>query len=100
MLHVATVHWRDDRWIEPQRRYLERHVEQPFRIWADLEGVEAPPGAFHHVQDLAATKTFENGIFSHTEKLNALATTSNGAASHPTRSPAPAGLRLPRSLKP
>ena len=75
MLHVATVHWRDDRWIEPQRRYLERHVEQPFRIWADLEGVEAPPGAFQHVRDLAATKTFENGIFSHTEKLNALATT-------------------------
>jgi hypothetical protein len=73
MLHVATVHWRDGRWIEPQRRYLERHVEQPFRVWADLEGVEAPADAFHHVQDLASTKTFENGIFSHTEKLNALA---------------------------
>jgi hypothetical protein len=73
MLHVATVHWRDDRWIEPQREYLERHVEQPFLVWADLEGVEAPADAFHHVQDLAATKTFENGIFSHTEKLNALA---------------------------
>jgi hypothetical protein len=73
MLHVATVHWKDDRWIEPQREYLDRHIEQPFRVWADLEGVEAPAGAFHHVQDLAATKTFENGIFSHTEKLNALA---------------------------
>jgi len=74
LIHVATVHWRDGRWIEPQRAYLDRHVEQPFRIWADLEDVEAPPGAFHHVQNLAATKTFENGIFSHTEKLNALAT--------------------------
>ena len=74
MLHVATVHWRDDRWIEPQREYLERHVEQPFQVWADLEGVQAPADAFHHVEDLAATKTFKNGIFSHTEKLNALAT--------------------------
>jgi hypothetical protein len=73
MLHVATVHWRDDRWIEPQLEYLRRYVEQPFRVWADLEGVEAPAGTFHYVQDLAATKTFENGIFSHTEKLNALA---------------------------
>jgi len=73
LIHVATVHWRNDRWIEPQRQYLERSVEQPFRIWADLEGVAAAPGAFHHVQDLAASKTFENGIFSHTEKLNALA---------------------------
>jgi hypothetical protein len=73
MLNVATVHWKDDRWIEPQRRYLERNIEQPFRIWADLEGLEAPADTFHHVQNLAATRTFENGIFSHTEKLNALA---------------------------
>jgi hypothetical protein len=73
MLHVATVHWRDDRWIAPQRRYLDRYLEQPFRVWADLEDVRAPADAFHQVQDLAATKTFENGIFSHTEKLNALA---------------------------
>jgi len=73
VLHVATVHWRDDRWIEPQLEYLGRHVEQPFRVWADLEGVGAPADTFHHVQDLASTKTFENGIFSHTEKLNALA---------------------------
>jgi hypothetical protein len=73
VLHVATVHWRDDRWIAPQREYLDRYVEQLFRVWADLEGVAAPADAFHHVQDLAATKTFENGIFSHTEKLNALA---------------------------
>lgn len=75
MLHVATVHWRDDRWIEPQHDYLARHVEQPFRVWADLEGIDAAahPGRFHHVQDLAATRSFEDGIFSHTEKLNALA---------------------------
>jgi hypothetical protein len=73
LIHVATVHWRDGRWIEPQLGYLRRHVGQPFRVWADLEGVEAPADTFHHVQDLAATKTFENGIFSHTEKLNALA---------------------------
>jgi hypothetical protein len=74
LIHFATVHWKDDRWIEPQREYLDRHVEQPFRVWADLEDVSAPEGAFHHVQNLAETKVFENGIFSHTEKLNALAT--------------------------
>jgi hypothetical protein len=73
LIHVATVHWKDDRWIAPQRSYLERHIEQPFHIWADLEDVDARPDAFHRVQDLAATRTFENGIFSHTEKLNALA---------------------------
>jgi hypothetical protein len=73
VLHVATAHWRADRWIEPQRRYLERNLEQPFRLYADLEGIDPVAGNFHHVSDLAATRDFENPIFSHTEKLNALA---------------------------
>ena len=77
MIHVATVHWRDDRWIEPQLRYLERHVRQAYRVYADLEGIdaEAQRRRFHHVQDLAATRSFENPILSHTEKLNSLAET-------------------------
>src|SRR5205814_7656532 len=76
VLRVATVHWRDPRWIDVQLRYLERHLPQPYLVYADLEGIgreHAPK--FHHVADLAATKSFENGIFSHTEKLNALAAT-------------------------
>jgi hypothetical protein len=75
MLHVATVHWRTDRWIGPQLRYLERNVRQPFRIYADLEGIDANAyrPRFHHLADLAATRRFENPIYSHTEKLNALA---------------------------
>jgi hypothetical protein len=74
VLHVATVHWRDPRWIEPQRRYLERNLGQPFRVHADLEGIDvAYASRFEHVADLAATRDFENPIFSHTEKLNSLA---------------------------
>lgn len=73
MLHVVTVHWRSERWIEPQRRYLDRNVEQPHRLYADLEGIDPAAGRFDHVADLAASRTFENPIFSHTEKLNALA---------------------------
>jgi len=76
VIHVATVHWRDPRWIDVQRRYLERHVGAPFRIYADLEGIdEHAAQRFDHVQDLAASRTFENGIVAHTEKLNALART-------------------------
>ena len=82
MIHVATVHWKDERWIDPQLRYLERNVEQPFRVWADLEGIDPAghAGKFHRTEDLAATKSFENGIFSHTEKLNALASAVAGEA--------------------
>jgi hypothetical protein len=74
VIHVATVHWRDPRWIDVQRRYLERHLAAPFRVYADLEGIDERHGRpFDHVQDLAAVQTFENGIVAHTEKLNALA---------------------------
>jgi hypothetical protein len=76
LIHVATAHWRDPRWIEVQRRYLERHVRAPFRVYADVEAIDSKYTArFDHVQDLAASRTFDNGIVAHTEKLNALAAT-------------------------
>jgi hypothetical protein len=77
VIRVATVHWRDPRWIDVQLRYLERHLPQPYLVYTDLEGIDKDEHGpkFHHVADLAATKSFENGIFSHTEKLNALAAT-------------------------
>ena len=76
MIRVATVHWRDPRWIDVQLRYLARHLPEPYRVYADLEGIDAEYAArFDHVSDLAAAKSFENPIFSHTEKLNALAAT-------------------------
>jgi hypothetical protein len=82
VIRVATVHWRDPRWIDVQLRYLERYLPGPYRVYADLEGIDrAEHGSkFHHVADLAATKSFENPIFSHTEKLNALAQTIAGVA--------------------
>jgi hypothetical protein len=77
VIRVATVHWRDPRWIDVQLRYLERHLPPPHLVYADLEGIDgvAHGAKFHHVADLAATRSFENPIFSHTEKLNALAET-------------------------
>ena len=54
MIHIVTVHWRDDRWIKPQRRYLERNLATPFRIHRDRSSHGEGPDA-------------------HAEKLNALA---------------------------
>jgi hypothetical protein len=54
VIHIATVHWRDERWLEPQRRYLERNLEGPYRIRADRDARGEGPDA-------------------HAEKLNALA---------------------------
>ena len=55
MIHIATVHWRDERWLEPQRRYLARNVEASYRIHAD-------------------TSYNGDGPDAHAAKLNALAT--------------------------
>lgn len=65
MLNVVTVHWRSNKWIEPQLRYLERNLDEPFRVFAALEGIDRQNWArFHYAADLKGT---------HPAKLNALA---------------------------
>jgi hypothetical protein len=39
MIHVATVHWRTDRWIDRQLGYLERFLPAPFRTYAFVNKV-------------------------------------------------------------
>lgn len=40
MIHVATVHWQDDRWVDVQLRYLERFMPRPYRVYAFLSKLE------------------------------------------------------------
>ena len=63
-MHVATVHWRDPRWIAPQTRFMRRHLPE-HRTWAAVEGVPAA--------DAAAFDTALELEGSHPEKLNELA---------------------------
>jgi hypothetical protein len=65
MIHVVTVHWQSAKWIDPQLRYLEANIDEPFRVYAALEGI-APEQweRFHYAADLQGT---------HPQKLNALA---------------------------
>jgi len=39
MIHVATVHFRSEKWIDVQLRYLHRNLSEPFRVVANLQGV-------------------------------------------------------------
>lgn len=41
MIHVATVHWATDRWIDAQLRYLDRFLPHPYRVYAFLGNVPA-----------------------------------------------------------
>jgi len=40
MIYIATIHWRTDRWIDIQKKYLNKHINEEFRIFAFLEGIE------------------------------------------------------------
>ena len=46
------MHYRDDRWIDLQLRYLELHTHEPYRVYASLEGVPARYlSRFDHARD-------------------------------------------------
>jgi hypothetical protein len=65
MIHVATVHHKSDKWIRPQVDYLRRHLHEPYRVVANLEGVA--PGHEHEFDRIIEAKG------RHAGKLNLLA---------------------------
>lgn len=66
MIHVATVHWRDDRWVDLQLRYLERFLPSPYRVYAYLTGLDERHGARYFFSSF-------DRIRDHATKLNLLA---------------------------
>lgn len=66
MIHIATVHWATDQWIDVQLRYLDRHINEPYRVYASLDAIEED-----HSDRFFFTTTMENA--DHPEKLNRLA---------------------------
>ena len=66
-LHVATVHWRDDRWIDPQLAYLDRNAGMEHRVYAFLNHID--PATHRGRFELVLTEPIE----SHAVKLNLLA---------------------------
>jgi hypothetical protein len=69
VIHVATVHWRDPRWLEPQRRCLARNLERPYRVYGDLEGIDEAEG----IDVVTRLETTDEAPTAHAAKLNALA---------------------------
>ena len=66
MIHILTVHWLTDRWVDIQLQYLNRHISVPFKVYAFLNALPAD----HR------SKYFYNStenITSHAIKLNLLA---------------------------
>jgi hypothetical protein len=40
MIYIATVHWMDPKWIAPQTRALSSQLQEPFRVFANLQGID------------------------------------------------------------
>ncbi len=38
MIHIATVHFKTDMWIDLQLRHLTAHLDRPYRLYAYVEG--------------------------------------------------------------
>jgi hypothetical protein len=65
LFHLVTVHYKLDTWIEPQLRYIRRHLPPDTRLYGSLNGFESPLASeYAYAADLPGT---------HPEKLNALA---------------------------
>jgi hypothetical protein len=62
VLYVITVHWRSDRWVDPQLRYLHRFAPGA-QVWASLDGTTAD----------GFDRTFEFGDTWHGRKLDGMA---------------------------
>ncbi|MGI9556766.1 MAG: hypothetical protein ACR2N5_02370 [Solirubrobacterales bacterium] len=39
MIHIATLHYQDESWIDIQLKQLERHTSEDYRVYACLDGV-------------------------------------------------------------
>ncbi len=68
MIHILTIHWKSDQWIDIQLKYLQHFIDEPFRVYAFLNQV---PRTQHHLNKYFYCCT-EN-IKSHAIKLNLLA---------------------------
>lgn len=67
-IHIATVHWYDETWLDIQLAYIERHLDgRRYRLYAFLNGIE--PEKYRQRIDYIRT----DPITAHAEKLNLLA---------------------------
>ena len=66
MIHIVTVHWKDDRWIDIQLKYFKENIKNTFRVYAFLNDIPS-----EHEPKFYYCST--EPIIPHAVKLNVLA---------------------------
>lgn len=66
MIHIATVHWESDKWIDIQLEHINKNLNQPYRIYTFLSGQATLHNSKFYFASCAPVKE-------HAVKLNILA---------------------------
>ena len=66
MIYIATVHWQSDAWILPQLNSLKKFINEPFEVFAFLNGIDNP-------ETFPIEHLYTEEITHHAKKLNILA---------------------------
>jgi len=48
MIHIATVHWHSDKWINIQLQYLRKFIKEDFRVYAFLNGIDLKYNKYYY----------------------------------------------------
>jgi hypothetical protein len=73
VIHIVTVHWNSEKWIQIQQRYLDENVTGPYRLYGWLNGVDEKN--YEHFAYVCAEP-----VKSHAVKLNILADIAGASA--------------------
>lgn len=66
MIHVMTIHWQNDNWVDVQLEYLSQYIKEPFKVYAFLNNL---PQDHSEKYFYASTEDIKE----HPTKLNLLA---------------------------
>jgi len=71
MIHIATVHYQTEKWIDIQLKYLNKHIHEPFKVYAVLNNIDKIHfNKFYFATDFESA--FANGDYNHSDKLDFL----------------------------
>ncbi len=72
MIYILTVHWGNDKWIAPQRKYLDLYTHENYKIYAFVSGIDKDVSdQFDFVSTEGVDACYMS--YSHSIKLNILA---------------------------
>lgn len=69
MIHIVTVHYKNDFWVDKQLEYLEKNIKQSYKVYACLNELKKD----HSSKFFYSSDYNPSGEFNHADKLNFLA---------------------------